>query len=145
MVAATVTVTDVVDGDTVDVSTGETIRVIGIDTPERGVCGYSEATANMEALVLGKSVTLTAAPAKDDVDRYGRLLRYVDVAGVDAGLDQINKGFAIARYDSRDGYGAHPREQQYIAADQAAADFTCQAAQPAPTQAPPPPPPAPAP
>ena len=141
--ATTVTVTDVVDGDTVDVSTGETIRIIGIDTPERGVCGYSDATDNMEALVLGQPVTLTPG-ARDDVDKYGRLLRYVDVNGVDAGLDQINKGLAIARYDSRDGYGAHTREQQYVAADAASADYTCQPSQPAPaqppTQAAPPPP-----
>ena len=127
----TVTVTYVVDGDTVDVSTGETIRIIGIDTPERGVCGYSEATDNMEALVLDQLVTLTAG-ARDDVDKYGRLLRYVDVDGLDVGLDQIDKGLAVARYDSRDGYGAHTREQQYVGADNVAADFSCQSSEPVP-------------
>ena len=34
-------------------------------------------------------------------------------------------GWAIARYDSRDGYGAHPREAEYIAADAAAPDLGC--------------------
>jgi hypothetical protein len=30
-------------------------------------------------------------------------------------------GFAIARYDSRDGYGHHQREEQYVAPDTGAA------------------------
>jgi endonuclease YncB( thermonuclease family) len=132
--APPVTVTDVVDGDTVDVSTGARIRVIGIDAPEVGACGADQATRAMEALVLGKAVALTAG-ARDDVDRYGRLLRYVDVDGGDAGLSLIQQGLAIARYDSRDGYGGHPREQEYVAADAASPDPVC-AAPPAPAPAP---------
>jgi hypothetical protein len=31
----------------------------------------------------------------------------------------INQGWAIARYDSRDGYGHHTREESYVAADAA--------------------------
>ena len=34
-----VTITKVVDGDTVDISTGERVRILGYDTPERGECG----------------------------------------------------------------------------------------------------------
>ena len=47
----------------------------------------------------------------------------VDV--VDAGLSLIEDGWAIARYDSRDGYGAHPRQEQYVAADLATPDLGC--------------------
>jgi endonuclease YncB( thermonuclease family) len=117
-------VSNVVDGDTVDVQGVGRIRVIGIDTPERGACGYDSATLAMAALVLGESVTLVPGAA-EDVDRYGRLLRYVDVGSTDAGLSLIADGWAIARYDSRDGYGAHPRESSYVAADAAAADLGC--------------------
>ena len=114
-------VTNVVDGDTIDVTGGQRVRIIGIDTPEKGHCGYGEATANMRDLVQGKNVVLTAG-ARDDTDKYGRILRYVDLPdGTDAGLAQITGGFAIARYDSRDGYGHHPREEQYVAADTGAA------------------------
>jgi endonuclease YncB( thermonuclease family) len=76
-------------------------------------------------------VQLSAAPAKDNADRYGRLLRYVDVGGVDAGLQELEAGFAVARYDSRDGYGAHPREASYIATDQQVPSYSCNAATPA--------------
>lgn len=117
-------VTHVVDGDTIDVEGVGRIRVIGIDTPERGACGYDSATMAMAALVADRSVVLTAG-ATSDADRYDRLLRYVDVDGKDAGLQLIEDGWAIARYDSRDGYGTHPREQQYVSADAASDDLGC--------------------
>jgi endonuclease YncB( thermonuclease family) len=129
--ATGLTVTRVVDGDTVELSDGETVRIAGIDTPERGACGYDAATVNMELLALGKQVRLGASD--EDRDRYGRLLRYVDVGKVDVGLRQIEDGLAIARYDSRDGYGYHPREDRYIAADEATAHETCDQPESAPT------------
>jgi endonuclease YncB( thermonuclease family) len=120
-------VTKVVDGDTIWASrAGVThkVRVIGIDTPEIGQCGYSEASRNLRGIIGGQQVTLTAG-ARDDVDRYGRLLRYVDVNGVDAGLRQIKQGFAVARYDSRDGYGRHSREAAYVRADRSSPKAPC--------------------
>lgn len=118
-------VSSVVDGDTIDVArngTYERVRVIGIDTPERGVCGYSEAGNTLRAMVLARDVMLSPG-AVDDRDRYGRILRYVDVDGADAGLALLEQGLAIARYDSRDGYGRHPREDTYVAADNAMPDM----------------------
>jgi endonuclease YncB( thermonuclease family) len=130
-------VTRVIDGDTVELASGAGIRVVGIDTPEEGDCGYDEATANMERLVLMRQVTLVKSD--EDTDRYGRLLRYVDRGKVDAGLGQITSGWAVARYDSRDGYGAHARENRYIAADEAAPDKPASmgCAEPPPPQQPP--------
>jgi endonuclease YncB( thermonuclease family) len=116
-------VTRVVDGDTIELSDGRSVRIVGIDTPEEGACGYPEATSRMEQLVLGKRVRL--GESDEDVDRYGRLLRYANVGRIDAGLRQIKSGHAIARYDSRDGYGRHPREDRYVAADGASTNFTC--------------------
>jgi micrococcal nuclease len=75
-------------------------------------------------MVLDQRVELVPGAA-DDADRYGRLLRFVDVGGIDAGLRLIEDGWAVARYDSRDGYGAHPREERYIAADLASEDLGC--------------------
>ncbi|HWJ10682.1 MAG TPA: thermonuclease family protein [Nocardioides sp.] len=126
----TYTVVDVVDGDTLDLDSGDTVRLAGIDTPERGECGFGPAQSALKRLVLGKEVTLVASD--EDHDKYGRLLRYVEVAGLDAGLRLIRKGLAIARYDSRDGYGRHPREDAYVAADEAAPDITCPKPKPEP-------------
>ena len=107
--------TRVVDGDTLDVTRGvasERVRILGIDTPERGDCGFDTAASYLSGLVgRVEQVSLsTAGPGKDEQDSYGRILRYVDAGGVDVGLALITPGYAIARYDSRDGYGAHPRE-----------------------------------
>jgi len=110
------TVVKVVDGDTVDLADGERVRLAGIDTPERGQCGFDVASQRMEELVLGKAVNVVIT---DDPDRYGRLIAYVEVDGFDVGEQMLLDGLAIARYDSRDGYGEHPREQIYIAADEA--------------------------
>lgn len=125
--APTWAVTKVVDGDTIWVSragVSSKVRFIGIDTPESGQCGFTEARNALRSVIGGQRVTLTAG-AQDDVDRYGRLLRYVDVNGVDAGLRLIKKGYAVARYDSRDGYGRHTRETAYVRADIASPKAAC--------------------
>ncbi len=44
---------------------------------------------------------------------------------IDSGLALIEQGHAIARYDSRDGYGRHDREDAYVGADAASPDWTC--------------------
>ncbi|MFD1055181.1 thermonuclease family protein [Terrabacter terrigena] len=125
--AAKWVVTKVVDGDTIWAArAGVTrkVRLIGVDTPEIGQCGYSEASRNLRGIIGGQPVTLTGG-ARDDVDRYGRLLRYVDVNGVDAGLRQVKQGYAVARYDSRDGYGRHARETAYVQADRSSPEAPC--------------------
>jgi endonuclease YncB( thermonuclease family) len=116
-------VTRVIDGDTIELGNGSDVRIVGIDTPEVGQCGYDAATNNMARLVLNEQVRLTMSD--EDTDHYGRWLRYVNVGPVDAGLQQIKQGFAIARYDSRDGYGFHVREPSYIAADRTSRAMSC--------------------
>jgi endonuclease YncB( thermonuclease family) len=110
-------VTKVIDGDTVEIDSGEHVRLIGVDTPEVDVCGYGTATARMRRMVEGRTVVLVNPDSVQDLDTYGRLLRFVDVGGRDAGLAQIRSGLGTARYDSRDGYDEHPRENEYHRAD----------------------------
>jgi len=127
-VATTYLVTRVIDGDTLELASGQDVRLVGIDTPEVGECGYDAATANLARLVEGERVRLSRSD--EDRDRYGRLLRYVDIGEVDAGLRLIKNGLAIARYDSRDGYGFHQREPVYVAADSAHRGLRCAAPAP---------------
>jgi micrococcal nuclease len=78
-------VTRVVDGDTIDVELHdgreETVRYIGVDTPETvkpGTpvqCGGPKAHEANDRLVYGKTVTLRFDAERRDV--YGRLLAYV--------------------------------------------------------------------
>ena len=110
-----VTVTGLVDGDTIDTNVGR-IRILGYDTPERGECGYDDATQTLNHFLNLGSVTLSADTG-DNTDRYGRYLRHVLVNGDPVGLMMINAGKANARYDSLDGYPRHRYQDQYRAAD----------------------------
>lgn len=107
----------VVDGDTIETLEG-TVRIIGIDSPERGECGYSEASEAIDDYFeVGDDILLQLPVGQNDRDKYDRLLRYVVTAdGRDLGMLQVEAGHAIARYDSRDGYPAHPLEDAYHAA-----------------------------
>lgn len=119
-VAEHATVLWVIDGDTIETSHGR-VRLIGIDTPEREECGYDAAEALLQQyLPEGAAVTLVLPAGQNDTDRHGRLLRYVeDAQGTDMALAMLEAGFAVARYDSRDGYPTHPREESYHAAQSA--------------------------
>lgn len=118
----TATFVAVVDGDTVVTSEG-TVRIIGIDTPERGECGHEEASGAIGKLLAGgEPVELLYPEGQNNMDRHGRLVRYVITEdGVDLGLMQLEAGNAIARYDSTDGYPEHPRQASYQAAQITAA------------------------
>jgi endonuclease YncB( thermonuclease family) len=106
----------VVDGDTIRLSSGVYVRLIGIDTPEVGECGYRAAKRKLNQWV-GGNVRLVNPAGVDDRDGYGRLLRYVHDSGRDTGLGLIRRGLADARYDGRDGYDRHPRQAKYRQAD----------------------------
>lgn len=82
-----VTVTRVIDGDTIVVRTtggaDRTVRLIGVDTPETvkpGApvdCFGPQASEYTAALLAGRSVRLETDPAAEDTDRNGRQLAYV--------------------------------------------------------------------
>jgi micrococcal nuclease len=99
------TVREVIDGDTIDVSLPdgtETVRLLGVDTPETKhptepvECFGVEASHELEELLPpGTEVELRRdAEARD---RYGRLLAYVYRADDDLFVNQelVAKGFAV--------------------------------------------------
>src|SRR3989338_4069674 len=47
-----------VDGDTFELSNGEKVRLVCVNTPEKGEFYYKEATTFLSNLVVGKNVTL---------------------------------------------------------------------------------------
>jgi endonuclease YncB( thermonuclease family) len=114
------------DGDTV-VTTGETVRLIGIDAPDRKECGFRAARNRAARLAPeGAAVTLVDPGSVRGTDDYGRLLRYVRVDGRDVGLRQIRAG-SQARYDSTDGRDHHPKQKRYRAQDIRHRDYCARA------------------
>lgn len=96
----TAVVTNVIDGDTIDVllnGEAKRVRYIGIDTPEphrdgEPACYAHEATEANRELVDGKTVSLVADA--EDTDRFGRLLRYVYVDDEFVNASLVADGFA---------------------------------------------------
>lgn len=113
-----------VDGDTVVARFADgaevDVRLIGIDTPEDVKpdypveCGSRAAARSMRAMVAGRAAVLVTDPTQDRFDRYGRLLAYVMVDGVDVGKRQIRRGWAMTYiYDDNPfrRYGTYASQQ----------------------------------
>ncbi len=83
----------VIDGDTIEISGGEKVRLIGIDTPEKGQHFYGEAKERLAELIGGKEIVLEKDTT--DRDKYGRLLRYIYVNGSElVNLRMVEEGLA---------------------------------------------------
>ena len=71
----------VVDGDTIDVrlvgGDVERVRLLDVDTPERGCPQFAASSAFTRARVAGRTVRLVRPPGERDRGYYGRLLREV--------------------------------------------------------------------
>lgn len=99
-------VTKAVDGDTLNVQMGdqkETVRLLGIDTPETHdprkpvQCFGEAAAAHTKALLEGKDVRLEPDPTDSDRDKYHRLLRYVYLPdGTLVNAELVRDGYAFA-------------------------------------------------
>lgn len=122
-----------VDGDTISIVDGPSVRLLGYDTPEEGQCGYSEATARMAALVQ-RPVKLYN---KSGRDAYGRVLAYVKTRnGRDIGSVMLRRGLAVARYDRLDGYPWHPKQDLYRTLDSTNGEIVCDEVDPEPAYVP---------
>ena len=83
-------VNNIVDGDTIDVSSVGRIRLADIDTPEQGEPGDDEATNYISSLIYQKTVYIDV----DDVhgtDVYGRIVAVVYVYHDATHLKNVNK------------------------------------------------------
>jgi micrococcal nuclease len=70
----------VIDGDTFLLCSGDTIRLLCVDTPEEGEPGYEEAKIFLENIILHKQVELVTSDSNVNTDKYERLLRWVYIA-----------------------------------------------------------------
>lgn len=102
----TARVTRVIDGDTITIEGGYSVRYIGIDTPEVypqvEAFGIEAWQANRK-LVEGKEVRLERDVTEKD--RYGRLLRYVYVDNIFVNAELVRLGLAQSK--------AYPPDTRY--------------------------------
>jgi micrococcal nuclease len=102
---AEATVSRVIDGDTIELSSGERIRYILVNAPEttggKNECYGQNAVQFNTDLVLGKSVDIDYDV--ECTDRYDRLLAYVSVDGQDVNRLMIERGYACLLHIPPDG------------------------------------------
>ncbi len=113
----------VVDGDTVKLEIegkSETVRLIGINTPETVdprkpvECFGKEASNKAKEILLGKTVAFEQDPSQDKRDKYSRLLGYIILLnGVNYNKTMIEQGYAYEyTYDLAYKYQAEFKQAQ---------------------------------
>ena len=85
-------VTDVIDGDTVEVERLGRVRLIGVDTPERGRCADDAATRFTRDRLLNKVVQYELG--EEPKDRYDRTLAYLSRDEQMHNLALLTEGYA---------------------------------------------------
>lgn len=119
-------IVEVVDGDTVKLNingTTETLRLIGLDTPETVdprkpvQCFGKEASNKGKELLTGKKVRIEEDPTQGKRDKYNRLLAYIYTEnGVLYNKYMIEQGFAHEyTYNTAYKYQAEFKEAQRLA------------------------------
>ena len=88
----TVVVERVIDGDTIVIENKTSVRLLGINSPEKTGIYYEEAKEFLEDLILGKDVRFEFG--KEKYDKYNRVLAYVFVGNKNVNLELVEKGFA---------------------------------------------------
>jgi len=89
--------TYVVDGDTLDVSGIGRIRLVGVNTPEKGESGYQEAKNFLIEMCLGKEVYVDIDDKKER-DKYNRILAVVYVDNVNVNAELLKRHYAEIMY-----------------------------------------------
>ena len=106
----TARIIEVIDGDTIIIEGNYRVRYIGIDTPETHPVAEPfgmEAWQANRALVEGKVVRLEKDVS--EVDKYGRLLRYVYVDNIFVNAELVKQGLAYAQ-----AYPPDTKHQDYL-------------------------------
>lgn len=110
VVTGTYRVTKIDDGDTIVIDMdgkNETVRMIGVDTPEvkdprKPIQCFGETASNFTKTLIGtNTVRLEADPQNTNRDRYNRLLRYVYLPNnllVNAEIIKQGYGFAYTGF-----------------------------------------------
>ena len=87
----------IIDGDTIE-SNKTSIRLLGINSPERGELYYEEAKEFLEQEILNKTVNLKYG--KERYDKYERVLAYIFFDNQNINLKLVENGLANIYFPS---------------------------------------------
>jgi hypothetical protein len=98
----------VIDGDTLAFKK-TSIRLLGINTPEKGEGYYLEAKKYLE--LLSQNKTLRLEYGKKRYDKYGRILAHLFLNGENLNLKLVENGFAVPYFpDGKSKYSLEFKE-----------------------------------
>lgn len=115
-------VSQVIDGDTVELETGERLRYLLVDAPEttggKHDCFGAEAVEQNRALVEGKRISIQYGEVC--TDRFQRALVYVTVDGRDVNKELVRGGYGCVLHIPPGGDG---RVEEFLEAQEEARDL----------------------
>ncbi|HWR82572.1 MAG TPA: thermonuclease family protein [Candidatus Deferrimicrobium sp.] len=111
------TVKKIMDGDTMEFQGGDRLRLLSIDTPEKGERYYKEACEFLSDISLGKTARVEFAGARRD--RYGRLLGYVYIDTIFVNKAILENGLGVL-YLFKDNEFERPEIKELLAAQRVA-------------------------
>lgn len=82
----------VIDGDTLEISGGRRVRLLGVDAPERGEALFDLAADRLRELTAPGSIALMLCDSRDD---YGRLLATVMAGEVNVNRVLLQEGMTL--------------------------------------------------
>ncbi len=96
----TIEISQVIDGDTAKSTDGQTIRFLGINTPEKSMPFSEDATDFLEKQILNKQIQIESY----GVGKYGRTLAYVFIDDKNINKEILLQGLASLYYYEEDKY-----------------------------------------
>lgn len=90
----------IIDGDTIELENQQTVRLLGINTPESQMPYYQEAKQSLINLIENKSVQIELR----GTDKYGRTLVYVFLDNKNINEELLSQGLATLYFYGEDQY-----------------------------------------
>ncbi len=87
-----ISVERIIDGDTIVVTNNTHVRLLGINTPEKGERYYKKAKDFLANMISNKTIKLEYG--KDKTDLYGRTLAYIILDRKNINFESVKNGFA---------------------------------------------------
>jgi len=105
------------DGDTVELMGGDELRLLSVDTPEKGELYFDEACQFLAELTLGKTARIEFAGRRRD--KYGRLLAYMYIDTIFVNKAILENGLGVL-YLFKDTELDRPETRELLMAQRAA-------------------------
>ena len=111
IITETVQIGRVIDGDTLETTSGQKIRLLGINTPESSMPFFEEATDFLKNLAESNSIQIES----HGTGKYGRTLAYVFINDKNINKELLLNGLATLYYYEHDDHYSELKKAEEFA------------------------------